>query len=216
MPLKSYGVLKGEIIGSLPEADDDHYQIMVQVGSQRWRIAVNVKSQAKPSEVLYVGQVGLPAALTKGLSALKSGFTPLKSVSGGLAQDFVRGGLVKPSDMIPLPADKPGDYNDLREMVDNVVGLSVADPDSTVFAFGEKWGPEKKADQYFHFKPGQGVHDIHMNQGNSAQFRSDDGVWQDGCLMFHLAKKNEWRAIFLAFQSQSFKTDDKTGHALKK
>ena len=49
MPLKSYGVLKGEVIGSLPEADDDHYQILVEVGSQRWRIAVNVRSQAAPS-----------------------------------------------------------------------------------------------------------------------------------------------------------------------
>ena len=63
MPLKSYGVLKGEVIGSLPEADDDHYQIMVAIGSQRWRIAVNVKSQAKPSDVLYLGKVGLPAPL---------------------------------------------------------------------------------------------------------------------------------------------------------
>jgi len=53
-----------------------------------------------------------------------------------------------------------------------------------------------------------------MNQGNFPRFRADDGVWQDGCLMFHLPKESEWRAIFLAFQSQSFKTDDKTGHAL--
>jgi uncharacterized protein YukJ len=122
--------------------------------------------------------------------------------------------MVKRSDMVALPADKPGAYNDLREMVDNAVGLSIADPNSTIYAFGQKWGPEKKMDKYFHFKPGQGIHDIHMNQGNIARFRGDDGVWQDGCLMFQLPKKGEWRAIFLAFQSQSFKTDDKTGHAL--
>jgi len=214
MPLKSYGVLKGEVIGSLPEADDDHYQIMVAIGSQRWRIAVNVKSQAKPSDVLYLGKVGLPAPLTTKLTQLKSGFSALEGVAGGLAQDFVRGGMVKRSDMVALPPDKPGAYNDLREMVDNAVGLSIADPNSTIYAFGQKWGPEKKKDKYFHFKPGQGVHDIHMNQGNIPSFRGDDGVWQDGCLMFHLPKKSEWRAIFLAFQSQSFKTDDKTGHAL--
>jgi uncharacterized protein YukJ len=214
MPLKSYGVLKGGVIGSLPEADDDHYQIMVEAGSQRWRVAVNVKSQVKPSEVLYLGRVDLPASLTRKLSQLKSGFSALKSAAGGLAQDFVRGGMVKRSDMVALPPDKPGTYNDLREMVDNAVGLSIADPDSSIYAFGQKWGPEKKKDKYFHFKPGQGVHDIHMNQGNVARFRKDDGVWQDGCLMFHLPKKGEWRAIFLAFRSQSFKTDDKTGHPL--
>src|SRR5215467_9479755 len=110
MPVQSYGVLKGEVIGSLPDADDDHYQILIEVGSQRWRVAVNVKSQTAPSEVLYAGRVGLPAVLTQKLAALKAGFTALKSVSGGLAQDFVRGGLVKRADMVPLPADKPGDY----------------------------------------------------------------------------------------------------------
>ena len=35
-----------------------------------------------------------------------------------------------------------------------------------MYAFGERWGPEShKADQYFGFVPGNGVHDIHMNQG---------------------------------------------------
>ena len=216
MPLKSYGVLKGEIIGSLPDADDDHYQILVEAESKKWRIAVNVKSAATPSEVLYIGRTGLPAGLTKQLTALKPGFTKLKSVAGGLAQDFVRGGLVEIKKMIALPPDKPGDYNDLREMIDNAVGLSVADPVSSVFAFGEKWGPEKKKDKYFHFTPGQGIHDIHMNQGNAKKWRNADGIWQDGCLMFHLPAKKQWRAIFLAFQSQSFKTDDKTGHAIEK
>jgi uncharacterized protein YukJ len=214
MPLKSYGVLKGEIIGSLPDADDDHYQILVEAASKQWRIAVNVKSQAAPSALLYVGRAGLPARLTKQLQTLKPGFTKLKSVAEGLAQDFVRGGLVDIKNMVALPADRPGDYNDLRELVDNAVGLSLADPNSAVFAFGEKWGPEKKKDRYFHFKPGQGIHDVHMNQGNAKKWQQDDGVWQDGCLMFYLPVKKQWRAIFLAFQSQSFKTDDKTGHAL--
>ena len=214
MPLKGYGVLKGEIIGSTPEADDDHYHILVAAGKQRWRIAVNVKSQESPSDVLYLQHTSLPKSLTTQLDALKPGFTALTSKPGGLAQDFVRGGLFKRSDMTPLPADKPGDYNDLREIVDHVVGLSVADPNSAVFAFGQKWGPEKKKDEYFHFKPGQGVHDIHMNQGNVKKFRGDDGVWQDGCLIFSFPAKKEWHGVFLAFQSQSFKTDDTTGHAL--
>ena len=39
------------------------------------------------------------------------------------------------------------------------------------YAFGERWGPETPSkDKVFGFKPGNGVHDIHMNQGNSARF----------------------------------------------
>ena len=42
----------------------------------------------------------------------------------------------------------------------------------------------------------------------------DDGVWQDGGLLFHFPDTNQWVAVFLAFQSQSWHTDDPTGHAL--
>jgi hypothetical protein len=77
-------------------------------------------------------------------------------------------------------------------------------------------------DKVVGFSPGNGVHDIHMNQGNSPQFRQDDGVWQDGGLLLafpapRLAEREaqgQWVAIFLAFQSQAWHTDDQTGHAI--
>jgi Uncharacterized conserved protein (DUF2278) len=83
-----------------------------------------------------------------------------------------------------------------------------------VYAFGEPWGPESARDKVFGFRPGNGVHDIHMNQGNSARFRGDDGVWQDGGLLLHFPGENRWVGIFLAFQSQAWHTDDTTGHAI--
>ena len=85
---------------------------------------------------------------------------------------------------------------------------------SAVYAFGEKWGPETKRDKYFGFKPGNGIHDIHANQGNSDAWRRDDGVYQDGGLIIHLPDEARWVAIFLAFQSQCFHTDDTTGHRI--
>ena len=69
-------------------------------------------------------------------------------------------------------------------------------------------------DKVFGFLPGNGVHDVHMNQGNSQQFRRDDGVWQDGGLLLHYPTQDQWVAIFLAFQSQAWHTDDRTGHAI--
>jgi hypothetical protein len=54
-----------------------------------------------------------------------------------------------------------------------------------------------------------------MNQGNSARFRRDDGVWQDGGLLLHLVAESRWVGIFLAFQSQAWHTDDTTGHAVE-
>ena len=53
-----------------------------------------------------------------------------------------------------------------------------------------------------------------MNQGNSGEFRGDDGVWQDGGLLLQLPRESRWVGIFLAFQSQQWNTDDHTGHAI--
>ncbi len=74
-------------------------------------------------------------------------------------------------------------------------------------------GPEENTpDSYFHFKPGNGIHDIHMNQGNVEKWKADNGIWQDGGILIHFEKEEEWIGIFLAFQSQSWCTDEE-GHA---
>jgi hypothetical protein len=43
---------------------------------------------------------------------------------------------------------------------------------------------------------------------------NDDGVWQDGGLLFYFPSVARWTAIFLKFQSQSWHTDDVHGHAI--
>jgi hypothetical protein len=91
---------------------------------------------------------------------------------------------------------------------------AIAMESSEVYAFGERWGPEDARDKFFGFSPGNGIHDIHMNQGSSASFAKYDGVWQDGGLIIHLPDENKWIAIFLAFQSQCFHTDDAQGHRI--
>ena len=53
-----------------------------------------------------------------------------------------------------------------------------------------------------------------MNQGNHPQFAHDDGIWQDGALVFRFPSTDQWVAVFLAFQSQAWHTDDVTGHAI--
>lgn len=68
MPLSTYGVLKGTVLGHLRHADDDHYQLLVE--------------------------------------------------AGGLAIDCVRGGVVKPKGMKPVPPDAPGVDNDLKDKVE--------------------------------------------------------------------------------------------------
>ena len=44
---------------------------------------------------------------------------------------------------------------------------------------------------------------------------SDDGVWQDGGLLFHFPSQDQWVGAFLKFQSQTWHTDDVTGHSIE-
>jgi hypothetical protein len=116
--------------------------------------------------------------------------------------------------MVALPHDVPGPDNDLNEKFDAIVQRALADEFAMVYAFGAQWGPEPQADKYFGFSPGRGLHEVHMNQGSVGTFRSANGVWQDGGLIFHFPEQTQWIAVFTAFQSQSWHTDDVTGDAL--
>jgi hypothetical protein len=118
--------------------------------------------------------------------------------------------------MRALPADAAGPDNDLPDLLDAHVTRATGDPSADLYAFGQRWGPEDgNPDKVFGFEPGDGVHDIHMNQGNDPTFVRDDGVWQDGGLLLHFPAASRWVAIFLAFQSQAWHTDDATGHAIE-
>jgi uncharacterized protein YukJ len=217
MPLRDYGVLVGRVLAGRTErgADTPHYQVHVDGGGVDFRIAVNVLSQQAPSELLFLAQPTFTHPLLEELPGLPEGFTAVPSRPGGVALDFIRGNLFDRTAMRPLPSTAPGPDNDLADAIDHFVTRAIADPAARLYAFGQRWGPEQGTpDKIFGFTPGNGVHDIHMNQGNSGPFTRDDGVWQDGGLLIHFPGQDQWVAIFLAFQSQSWHTDDETGHAL--
>jgi len=217
MPLARYGVLAGRIVDRRAEGGTDtpHYQIQVSGGGVDFRVAVNVLSRQAPSELLYLADEAFQHPMVQGLHDLPEGFTPLPSTAGGLALDFIRANLFDRMLLRPVPATAPGPDNDLADKLDHFVERAAADPAARLYAFGQRWGPEQGVpDKVFGFSPGNGVHDIHMNQGNSQEFRHDDGVWQDGGLLLHYPAQEQWVAIFLAFQSQAWHTDDQTGHAI--
>ena len=217
MPLKNYGVLVGRVVASRAEggADSPHFQVHIRGSDTDFRIAVNVLSKEKPSELLYFADEHFSHPLLALLATLPEGFTELPSQRGGVALDFIRGNLFERTAMKVMPATSPGPDNDLADKLDHFVNRASADPQALVYAFGQRWGPEPGVpDKIFGFEPGNGVHDIQMNQGNDASHRGEDGVCQDGGLILRFPATDQWVAIFLAFQSQAWHTDDATGHRL--
>lgn len=216
MPLKNYGVLRGSVIDHrLASGANAHFQLHVVDEATHYRIAVNVESKLQPSELEYLIDSNFRHPVLDAVAALPAGWSSLERKPDGAALDFIRGNLFNRDDMRELPFDVPGPDNDLNEKLAHYVRRAIADEDATVFAFGERWGPEQgKADKIFGFAPGNGVHDIHMNQANVGQFVGDDGVYQDGALLLHFPSPEQWVAVFLKFQSQTWHTDDTTGHQI--
>jgi uncharacterized protein YukJ len=216
MPLRSYGVLIGKAIEvRLGAGQSPHYQVRIIDDTTDYRIAVNVKSQQAPSEVEFLVVERFQHPITAVVEQLPKGFRQLASTPSSGALDYIRGNLFDRADMRPLPFSVPGFDNDLNEKLDRVMQRAVADETALVYAFGERWGPEAAVkDKYFGFLPGNGVHDIHMNQGNAGRFAGDNGVFQDGGLLVHFPDQGEWTAVFLKFQSQAWHTDDRTGNRI--
>lgn len=213
MALKNYGILKGKAIKSM--MGENHYQILMQDDNDtKYRVAVNVKSKEYPSEVLYLVSEDFKSKNITKLQNLKSGFTKIKHNNPPIALDYMRGSLFDFKDMIPLEARIPGNDNDLNEKIEHYIKEAI-DNDAIIYAFGQSWGPENnKPDKYFKFTPGNGIHDIHMNQGNVAEFAKDNGIWQDGGILIYFENIQKWVGIFLAFQSQELPTDE-NGNRIK-
>lgn len=214
MPLKQYGVLIGRPTDRrLGSGQNPHYQIRISDGAEEYRCAVNVLSQLPPSELQYVVKENFDHEMLQRLGAMEMGYHSLQSRPGGVALDFIRGNLFQREEVMVLPPNLPGPDNDLNEKLDHYVQRAMADEDALIYAFGERWGPETVRDKIFGFKPGNGIHDIHQNQGNVGRFVGDDGVYQDGGLLLRFGA--QWVAIFLRFQTQAWHTDDATGHTLE-
>lgn len=218
MPLKHYGVLKGRPIGAVQETDPDtpHYQVHIVADDVDYRIAVNVKSNSRTnSELQYFVNTDFHHPIISSLIPLPLGFTPVQHLPEGIALDYIRGNLFDMSQMRMLPYFVPGPQNDLNELLDEHVQRAIQDPNAMIYAFGQRWGPEiRTRDKVFRFRPGNGMHDIHMNQGNDAHHAHDDGVWQDGGLLLQFPSSHRWVAIFLKFQSQTTHTHEGTGRRI--
>lgn len=213
MPVPQYGVLVGRASDRrLATKQKNHYEVRIEAGGESYRIAVNVQSVDK-SEVLYFVDPDFFHPLVQQLQALGEGRHALPPQPNGAALDYVRGGYVTRDRMKPLPISVPGDDNDLNDKIDSFVQRAINTDGAVVYAFGSFFkDPPSSKDEYFGFSPSQGIHDVHMNQGNDKQHRGDDGVWNDGALLFHYPSRNQWAAVFLGFQNQSWVTDAQ-GHA---
>lgn len=207
-----YAVLVGKVESIFRDTDDSpHMLFRVQSDRNSWRASINVQSSfnvavedvpgvPKNNLLVYVDDDWEhPITDVLDRKNYQPGLHFVERTANSGALDYIRGNLFDPTQMTILPAEKAGANNDLFEHLEAILE-EARDRDATVYAFGEP------------FSNGRGIHNIHMNQGSIIeQFKDTDGVWQDGGLLVKFADR--WVAVFTAFQSQCWHTDDVTGRA---
>ena len=110
------------------------------------------------SELFYLVDDSFAHPVTDIVRDLEPGFHELASAPNSGALDFIRGNLLDNTKMKPLPHNVPGPDNDLNEKIEAYVSRAISDEDASVYAFGERWGPERdKKDKHFGFLPGKSV-----------------------------------------------------------
>jgi uncharacterized protein YukJ len=207
--MKNYGVLKGTAVAYKRDNDaDPHSELLLSVDGVSYRVAINVRSSRGPIRkrlIEYLILQDLNHPIVDRARALPQGWNELTQGSNNSpAIDYIRGNLFRATDMRPIVHTKPGPDNDLFERVEDLLQRAIDDPDAVVYAFGERWGPETtRKDEYFFFKPGNGVHLIHMNQGGAGD---SGGRFRDGALLVDFTSSGLTTALFLKFQNQVWHT----------
>lgn len=216
MPLVNYGVLKGRPVQRrLGRTAGHHYQVQVVDNTVDYRIAINVSGNDGSQTLHYLVDEDFHHPMLAHLLRLRLGFTRLPSTPGSLALDYIRQNLFDPMRMKPLSFDVPGPDNDLNEKIDRLIQRAMAEEEALIYAFGERWGPTVlHKDPIFGFSPGNGIHDIHMNQGNDPRFQGQDGPYQDGGVLINFPSNGQWVSLFLKFQPQTWHTCDDKGHRI--
>lgn len=214
MPLNNYSLLKGSVSDiALDDDNSPHIEFRIEALNTSYRAAINVRSQIAPHDLLYLRSNNYAnQSLTDAFLTFERGMTDIATHNQLAALDYVHGGFISKSDMSIAPYEAAGEHNDLKDFILPLAEEAKNNSDIDVLVIGEKWGPEAgSADKYFGFQPGNGIHDIHMNQGSRGRFAGTNGSNQDGALFFHIKSENRWVAIFLAFQSQDWNTHPQTG-----
>lgn len=205
MSESSYGVLIGRIKGIEPDIAEEktpHYGLVVETGdSESYDVAINCQSTDENNpRVSYYADENCKNEITNILKTMDFGFHEInysKNINPDIAIDYIRNMSLNKDQMKALPYDIKGN-NDLKGFFDKKFKKALNNESINIYVFGT-----------YYNSYGQGVHNLHMNQGNRDKHYDENCIYHDGCFFIYLIEEDRWIACFLAFENQSWHTDER-------
>jgi uncharacterized protein YukJ len=208
MPIKNYGVWKAKPVSYTFETNKDdhispHLSLKFSDDAGQANALINIKSgDESDSRLVYWLVQDFQHSIVDQLQKLPTGFRLLEGTNeqrlGGLALDYIRGNLFQRQIGKLLPHDIPGESNDIIDALRPVLDKAISGK-ANIYLYGSQ------------FDEGNGIHNVHMNQGSPRRWQRDNGIFQDGG--FFLQFTDHWEAVFIGFASQAIHTEDGLLHA---
>jgi uncharacterized protein YukJ len=216
---KIYGVLKAQVEKDNGEFTSSkskmsHYNLITKIsGGEQYQVNIDIQSNPNQPNVLMYFVENYSNPILTDFDEFNNGFTDLsqpmatENSHNSFALDYLRDDLfpiTKLSQGIPQSADS------ISQQLD-----SCLENHEFVVVFGTKYSDSHENNNHygrnrFHNNnqlPGQGVDDIHMNQGSEGNHASANGIYQDGAL-FVKRQNGSYTAVFFSFQEQCYQTDE--------
>ena len=204
------------------------FSVLNNVSNQEVQIVVNVRSEDKhttnPNLLCYFNQ-NFKHEITNKLNKLSYGYHQFdfdheKRKKSGIALDFYRMDLFDLNQIRSLFKEIPTTSVEENEDLNNDINKflkKINENNADIYIFGDAYprnssqtdSREKKL-QLMQSYGLEGLHDIHMNQGNTGRpdWIKDNGIFQDGALLAYFSEDDHWEAVFTRFKTQCWDIDE--------
>ncbi|BEH22860.1 branched-chain amino acid transport ATP-binding protein [Burkholderia pseudomallei] len=214
----NYSYLKGKIDRFKPApTGNPHLWMLVDVGSDTVFATVNVQSSkglpnmpVAESYLDFFVNEDFRHPISNRLRGLAPGLHPQERSFSEGALDYIKGNLFDPRKMRVLPSQSAGG-DDLVHRLEALLGVAREQNDDIVIVGSQFQTSPGQTNSVFGETPAFGIDNTHMAQGDPREIDAklhENGAWHDGAIFLLSANTNRVTAIFLAFQTQAWQTDE--------
>jgi len=214
----NYSCLKGKIDRFKPApSENPHLWMLVDTDTDSFFATINVQSSkglpGAPEAESYLNffvDDDFKHPIVTHLRAIEPGMAEQQRTYAAGALDFVKGNLFDPRKMRVLPSQDAGG-DDLVHRLDGLFNTAHDQNDDIVIVGSQFQTSRNQTQAVFGETPKLGIDNTHMAQGDPPAIDAhlhENGVWHDGAIFLLSTNSDRVTAIFLAFQTQAWQTDD--------
>lgn len=206
--LSNYTLVIGHLTSFWHEQGHSYAYLHLVAGTHHVVAKINLRSNIPPHTLMFCSD-SVSTEFSAVLSPQTNDIHRIDSDNQELALDYLRDYLMDRHDSIRIPYSADVESNPVFQALN-----SFGDQETTQTTYRKRfylWGRLDTANRNGTAASPFLLHDIHMNQGSRGLHEAGNRVGHDGAVVVE-EKPGRFKAIYLAFSSQVWDTDDRVGN----